>query len=230
MRLYLASRVSTLPLYQEWNHGSTSCGHTNSSKRIDFILYLSLSIYIYSGIYHCKENISSGLDINQFVSNSDPDLYGRRPSLATLPDKEATPSPILARKATVIEEWSNLQRTRALSHSKNTSDELCDISPLDPLPLSSATPTKPSPLLNRTSPRPTNRNGQTSSSLLSQRSAPSGEEGNDGGMSKKLLTTRLVGGVDDSVDEVVHELSCCWWYCWCVVSNIWWMVLGRKLM
>ncbi len=26
--------VSTLPLYQEWNHGSTSCGHTNSSNGI----------------------------------------------------------------------------------------------------------------------------------------------------------------------------------------------------
>ncbi len=26
---YLASMVSTLPLYQEWNHGSTSCGHLN---------------------------------------------------------------------------------------------------------------------------------------------------------------------------------------------------------
>ncbi len=33
MRLYLASRVSTLPLYQEWNHGSTSCGHISSSRR-----------------------------------------------------------------------------------------------------------------------------------------------------------------------------------------------------
>ncbi len=53
------------------------------------------------------------------MASSDSALPSRRPFL--MPVGVAKPSPILARKASVIEEWSNLQRTRA--HSKSESDK-----------------------------------------------------------------------------------------------------------
>lgn len=57
--------------------------------------------------------------MGQFVASSDSALKQRLPSLLTNPEL-VKPSPILARRATVLEEWSNLERTRALSHSEGS--------------------------------------------------------------------------------------------------------------
>ena len=71
------------------------------------------------GLEHCEELISSGLDINHFdpTSSATP-IIARRPVIVDTPSV-AAPSPILARKASVIKEWSNLQRSRALSLSED---------------------------------------------------------------------------------------------------------------
>lgn len=68
------------------------------------------------GVERCEAAIKSGLDVHQFVASSDSALPSRRPF--PIPLGVAKPSPILARKANVIEEWSTLQRTRALSKSE----------------------------------------------------------------------------------------------------------------
>ena len=118
------------------------------------------------GIDHCKELIKSGLDINQFVC--DPSLPSRRKSL--LSTSSATePSPILARKASVIKEWSNLQRKRALSQTEadKPSDKVANPDSINSSPsqLSALSSTTPSPLVSQF-------HSGTASSMVSE--SPSG--------------------------------------------------------
>ena len=79
----------------------------------------SLSLSTWRGVECCEELIKSGLDINHFSpSSSFSSSSERRPCIDF---SQVTASPILARKASIIEEWTNLERTRALSQSEDDS-------------------------------------------------------------------------------------------------------------
>lgn len=65
-------------------------------------------------VERAEELIQSGLDIQQFVPRSHPSRSRVSSLLVTPPP---SPSPMMSRRTTVIEEWSQLQRTRSLSHS-----------------------------------------------------------------------------------------------------------------
>lgn len=76
------------------------------------LLFSSYTLYLlYSGLRESEELIQSGLDIPRFSVS--PKL--RRPRLSSISSVAETTSPIVARRATVIQEWNRLQRTHSLS-------------------------------------------------------------------------------------------------------------------
>jgi hypothetical protein len=105
-------------------------------------------------VEHCEEVLQSGQDISQFMASSDSTLTERRPFLLNHP--EPKPSPILARRTAVMEEWSNLQRTRALSHSESADSELAPGTAAGETQVST---TPPSSLLSTAPPSSSDRNG-----------------------------------------------------------------------
>jgi len=65
---------------------------------------------VYSGVRLAEDKLQSGLDMPGFSVSSRP----RRPRASVVPGPD-TASPMVARRANVIQEWNRLQR----SHSKS---------------------------------------------------------------------------------------------------------------
>ena len=100
-------------------------GYAINSCHLTFHLSsLSLSLSLlspsspsYRSVEQAEEKIQSGLDIHQFMPRSRPSRS--RVSSLMLVTPPPSPSPMMSRRTTVIEEWSQLQRTRSLSQSKS---------------------------------------------------------------------------------------------------------------
>ena len=72
-------------------------------------------LFIHRGIEKTEELIASGLDLHHFVPGT---TSHARPRLSSIVDTSPASSPILSRRATVLEEWSQLQRSHSLSRSE----------------------------------------------------------------------------------------------------------------
>ena len=185
--LSIPDRLPLQPL--KWGHPSNQDTQVHLGKPVPLLMLYSVPS---SGIERCEGAINSGLDIHQFVASSDSTLPSRRPFL--FPVGVAKPSPILARKASVIEEWSNLQRTRALSQSESDKKNV-------PSPIASSSSVSTSPPLgsspSATPPghTPSNGSAATAGSVVSpgkSRQNGTGSGGSGLGMeeSRKFLSAR----------------------------------------
>lgn len=77
-------------------------------------------------VERAEELIQSGLDIHHYLPRTRPSRS--RVSSLLLVTPPPSPSPMMSRRTTVIEEWSQLQRTRSLSQSKSDRGEKATMS------------------------------------------------------------------------------------------------------